>query len=35
VYLSNIERNLLIQLGYVVVFGAAAWARLTTRDVTS
>jgi ABC-2 type transport system permease protein len=35
VYAANIERNLLIQLGYVVVFGAAAWARLTTRDVTS
>ena len=35
VYLSNIEHNLLIQLGYVVVFGTAAWARLTTRDVTS
>ena len=35
VYLPNIERNLLIQLGYVVVFGTAAWARLTTRDVTS
>jgi len=35
VYLPNIEHNLLIQLGYVVVFGSAAWARLTTRDVTS
>lgn len=35
VYLHNIEHNLLIQLGYVVVFGSAAWARLTTRDVTS
>lgn len=35
IYLANIERNLLIQLGYVVVFAAAAWARLTTRDVTS
>lgn len=35
VYLTNIEHNLLIQLGYVVVFGSAAWARLTTRDVTS
>ena len=35
VYLSNIEHNLLVQLGYVVVFGSAAWARLTTRDVTS
>jgi ABC-2 type transport system permease protein len=35
VYTANIDRNLLIQLGYVVVFGSAAWARLTTRDVTS
>ena len=35
VYLPNIEHNLLIQLGYVVVFGSAAWARLTIRDVTS
>jgi ABC-2 type transport system permease protein len=35
VYVSNIERNLLIQLGYVVVFSAAAWARMTTRDVIS
>ena len=35
VYTPNIEHNLLIQLGYVVVFSAAAWARLTTRDVTS
>jgi ABC-2 type transport system permease protein len=35
VYLANIEHNLLIQLGYVAVFGSAAWARLTTRDVTS
>lgn len=35
VYLTNIEHNLMIQLGYVVVFGSAAWARLTTRDVTS
>jgi ABC-2 type transport system permease protein len=35
VYLTNIEHNLLIQLGYVVVFGSAAWARLTTRDITS
>jgi len=35
VYLANIERNLLIQLGYVAVFGSAAWARLSTRDVTS
>jgi ABC-2 type transport system permease protein len=35
VYLTNIEHNLLIQLGYVAVFASAAWARLTTRDVTS
>ncbi|HET9171510.1 MAG TPA: ABC transporter permease subunit [Actinospica sp.] len=35
VYTANIVHNLLIQLGYVVVFGSAAWARLTTRDVTS
>ena len=35
VYTANIEHNLLIQLGYVVVFASAAWARLTTRDVTS
>jgi ABC-2 type transport system permease protein len=35
VYLVNIEHNLLIQLGYVVVFASAAWARLTTRDVTA
>lgn len=35
VYTANIDRNLLIQLGYVAVFGSAAWARLTTRDVTS
>jgi ABC-2 type transport system permease protein len=35
VYLTNIERNLLIQLGYAVVFASAAWARLTTRDITS
>jgi ABC-2 type transport system permease protein len=35
VYLPNIEHNLLLQLGYLVVFGTAAWARLSTRDVTS
>lgn len=30
---GGIRRDLLLQLGYVVVFGAAAWARFTTRDV--
>jgi len=35
VYLSNIEHNLAIQGGYIAVFTLAAWARLTTRDVSS
>ncbi|WP_211244436.1 ABC transporter permease [Actinospica robiniae] len=35
VYLADIEHNLVIQAGYVVVFTLAAWARLTTRDVSS
>lgn len=35
VYLNGIEHNLAIQGGYVVVFTLAAWARLTTRDVSS
>lgn len=30
---SAIGRDLLLQAGYVVVFGAAAWARFTTKDV--
>jgi ABC-2 type transport system permease protein len=30
---TAIRRNLLRQLGYVAVFGAAAWARFTTKDV--
>lgn len=30
---SAIVRDLLLQAGYVVVFGTAAWARFTTRDV--
>ncbi|MGH9077374.1 MAG: ABC transporter permease [Acidimicrobiales bacterium] len=30
---SSIDRDLLLQLGYVVVFAAAAWARFTTKDV--
>ncbi|MBR7832440.1 ABC transporter permease subunit [Actinospica durhamensis] len=35
VYFSGIEHNLEIQAGYVAVFTLAAWARLTTRDVSS
>ncbi|MDQ2754542.1 MAG: ABC transporter permease [Actinomycetota bacterium] len=31
----NIVRDLLLQAGYVAVFGTAAWARFTTRDVTA
>ncbi|WP_426566999.1 ABC transporter permease [Angustibacter sp. McL0619] len=30
---SMMVHGLLLQLGYVLVFGAAAWARFTTRDV--
>lgn len=31
----NIGKDLALQLGYVAVFGSAAWARITTRDVLS
>ena len=30
---TNISKNLVLQLGYVVVFASAAWARFTSRDV--
>ena len=30
---SDITRNLLLQAGYALVFGTAAWARFTTKDV--
>jgi ABC-2 type transport system permease protein len=30
---SEIRKDLLLQLGYVAVFGAATWARFTTKDV--
>ncbi|GAA3151268.1 ABC-2 type transport system permease protein [Kribbella aluminosa] len=33
-YYHDIIRNLLLQAGYVVVFYAAAWARITSRDIT-
>lgn len=35
VYTPNIVHNLLIQGFYAAVFGSAAWARLTSRDVLS
>ena len=35
VYTPNIVHNLLIQALYVAVFGSAAWARLSSRDVLS
>ena len=33
VYWHNIWKDLVLQAGYVAVFGAAAWARMTSRDV--
>ncbi|NUS00751.1 MAG: ABC transporter permease subunit [Kribbellaceae bacterium] len=33
-YYHEIVRNLLLQAGYVVVFYSAAWARITSRDIT-
>jgi ABC-2 type transport system permease protein len=30
---SGVVRDLLLQAGYLVVFGSAAWARFTTRDI--
>jgi ABC-2 type transport system permease protein len=30
---TDITKNLLLQLGYIVVFGTAAWSRFTTKDV--
>jgi ABC-2 type transport system permease protein len=30
---GNIQRDLLLQLAWVIVFGLAAWARFTTKDV--
>jgi len=33
--LDQMTQGLLVNAAYVVVFGTLAWARLTTRDVTS
>ena len=33
-YWHEIGRNLLLQAGYVAVFYTAAWARITSRDIT-
>ncbi len=35
VALDQITRGLLVHVAYVVVFGLLAWARLTTKDITS
>jgi ABC-2 type transport system permease protein len=35
VALDQMTQGLLVNAAYVVVFGALAWARLTTKDVTS
>jgi ABC-2 type transport system permease protein len=32
---NGIRANLALQAGYVLVFGAAAWARFTSRDILS
>lgn len=32
---ASFQDNLVLQAGYVAVFGSLAWARFTTRDVTS
>ncbi|MEP6696571.1 MAG: ABC transporter permease [Pseudonocardiales bacterium] len=34
-YTADVNRGLLMQAGYVVVFGALAWARFTSRDILS
>jgi len=34
VYLTDIGTGLAVAAGYIVVFGTAAWARLSTKDVT-
>jgi hypothetical protein len=33
--LENVRTGLLVSAAYVAVFGSLAWARLTTKDVTS
>ena len=35
VALDQMTRGLLVTVAYVAVFGSLAWARITTRDVTS
>lgn len=35
IYTADITKGLLLQLGYLSVFGALAWARFTTRDILS
>lgn len=32
-FIDNVVHNLLLQAGYLAVFGSAAWARLTSRDI--
>lgn len=35
VYWDQLQKNLGLQALYALVFGAAAWARFTTRDITA
>jgi ABC-2 type transport system permease protein len=30
---GSIVKNLEVQAGYIALFGAAAWARFTTKDI--
>ena len=34
ILLRDVERGVLLQLAYVVVFFAAAWANFATKDIT-
>jgi ABC-2 type transport system permease protein len=35
VYWDDLQKNLILQAFYAVIFGSAAWARFTTRDITT
>jgi ABC-2 type transport system permease protein len=35
IFWVNIDRGLLLQAGYIVVFFGAAWANFATKDITS
>ncbi|NLT30624.1 MAG: ABC transporter permease [Propionibacterium sp.] len=35
IFTDNLQRGLLLAAGYIVVFGSAAWARFSNKDITS